>query len=1314
MSFAQERLWFLEQLEPGTSLYNVSQAFRLTGPLEEGALRSALDTIVARHEALRTTYEAPAGLPVQLIHPPRPVDWAAIDLSNTAEGCRDSEVQACVIQEARRPFDLSSDLMLRARLLRLASEDHVLLLVAHHIATDGWSTDLLLHELSALYTAKVRGEEPDLPVLPAQYADCARRQRELLQESVFERDLAYWRSQLEGISHLSLPTDRARSTEFDCRGDSVSMRLPSSLADRLKRLGREERSTLFMVLLGSLMVFLRSYAGQDDICVGAPIAGRTRADQENLIGFFVNMLILRQDLSGQPTFRDVLRSVRDTCLEAYDHQELPFERLVTELQPKRVRNRNPLFQVTLALQHAEPRSAQLAGLISTRVPIPMETSKFDLGVKAQESTAGLLLTMTYSTAIFDRSTAQRMLQHFCRLCEAIGEHPAEPIDSIPLAIDSEAQERIRALSQTDRLYPRESTIQQEFENQVAKTPDAIAVVFGNRRMTYGQLSRRSDRLAHHLRRAGAQPGSLVGVCMERSPEMIVSLLAILKAGAAYVPLDRHQPRGRLQRIIELGRPACVLSHSDVAKTLPRGTAPILRVDELQDDIGQEQTAAPSRADGTADGLAYVMFTSGSTGHPKGVEITHRGVLRLTKGVDYVDLADRPRILQLASLAFDASTFEIWGALLNGGQCVLSTERIPSVSKLGTLLRDFQIDILWLTATWFNAIVDEDATVLSTVRQLIVGGEPLSVPHVVKALGVLQETSIVNGYGPTEGTTFACCYQIPSQFDSRRSSIPIGRPISNTQVYILDSRARPTPIGVPGELCIGGDGLARGYLEDPILTAERFIPNPFTNRLGDRLYRTGDRVRLLPSGEIEYLGRLDRQLKIRGFRIEPGEIEHVLRQHPDVGDVRVLLHDSQRGDPVLAAYVLPAYEGSLDLGSLKALVSKQLPEYMIPAFYVPVPEFPLTVGGKTDLRALPAPSGDARREEAPLVLPRTKSERRMHEIWRRLLKVEHISIRDSFFDLGGHSLLAVRLIARVENALGVRLSLSALFDHPTIEALVQAVDGGHPRPSRSTVVCLQKGDGGPPFFCIPPAASSVNHFARLVQALSPDIPFYGIQALGLESDEVPQDRMEEMAASYIADMRAIQPSGPYFIGGRCLGGYVAYEMALQLLDHGEDVALLALLDPPLPPGERRDLRYYVWRAGYFRRRKQLTRAVLRRARWTVRQAQRLRVLRYLGSRYTRRIQRTYKAHLHAQNTYVPRAYSKKITFFASRKEYAPDDSRPLWKNLTSGGFELHLVPGTHRTMSQGSHLQTLAQELENVIREARLCSRTADLQRERQS
>ncbi|MFC2099378.1 amino acid adenylation domain-containing protein [Candidatus Bipolaricaulota bacterium] len=1314
MSSAQERLWFLEQLEPGTSLYNVSLAFRLIGPLAEEALQSALDTVVARHEVLRTTYEAPDGLPVQLIHPPCPVDWAAIDVSKTAEGRRDGEVQARVIQEARRSFDLSSDLMLRARLLRLAPNDHVLLLVTHHIATDGWSTDLLLHELSVLYTAKVRREEPDLPVLPVQYADCALRQREHLQGSVFERDLAYWRRQLEGVSRLSLPTDRARSAEFDCSGAAVSVNLPPSLADPLKRLGREEKSTLFMVLLGAMMVFLRSYSGQDDICVGAPIAGRTRADQENLVGFFVNMLILRQDLSGEPTFRDVLRSVRHTCLEAYEHQELPFERLVSELQPTRVRNQNPFFQVTLALQHGEPRSPQLAGLISEFVPIPTETSKFDLGVKAQESTAGLLLTMTYSTAMFDRSTAQHMLQHLYRVCEAIGERPAEPIDSIPLAIDCEAQERFRALNQTDRSYPRESTIQQEFENQVAKTPDAIAVVFGSRRMTYGELSRRSDHLAHHLRRAGAQPESLVGVYMERSPEMIVSLLAILKAGAGYVPLDPHQPRGRLQRIIELSRPACVLSHSDVAGIPLPGSVPTLVVDELQDATGQEQTAAPFRADGTADGLAYVMFTSGSTGRPKGVEVTHRGVLRLTKGIDYVDLADRPRILQLASLAFDASTFEIWGALLNGGQCVLSTERIPSVSEIGSLLRDFQIDILWLTATWFNAIVAEDPTVLSTVRQLIIGGEPLSVPHVVKALRVLQETSIVNGYGPTEGTTFACCYQIPADFDPRRGSIPIGHPISNTEVYVLDSRARPTPVGVPGELCIGGDGLARGYLEDPILTAERFIPNPFTNRLGGRLYRTGDRVRLLPSGEIEYLGRLDRQLKIRGFRIEPGEIEHALKQHPDVGDVRVVLHDSQRGDPVLVAYVLPAHEGSLALGSLKAFVSKQLPEYMIPALYVPVPEFPLTPGGKTDHRALPAPSGNARMEESSLVPPRTKSERRMHDIWHRLLTVEHISIRDSFFDLGGHSLLAVRLIARIENAFGVRLSLAALFDHPTIEALGQAVDERHPRPSRSTVVCLQKGDGGPPFFCIPPAASSVNHFARLVQALSPDIPFYGIQALGLESEEVPQDRMEEMAARYIADMRAIQPSGPYFIGGRCLGGYVAYEMALQLLDHGEDVALLALLDPPLPPGERRDLRYYVWRAGYFRRRKQLIRAVLRRAQWTVRQAQRLRVLRYLGSRYARRIQRTYKAHLHAQNTYVPRVYSEKITFFASRKEYAPDDSRPLWKNLTSGGFELHLVPGTHRTMSQGSHLQTLAQELENVIREARLCSRTADLQRERQS
>jgi len=1306
MSFAQERLWFLEQLEPGTSVYNVSLAFRLTGPLVEEALRNALDAIVARHEVIRTAYEAPDGFPIQSIHPPCRVDWAKIDLSTFAEGQRDDEAQTRVLQEAHRPFHLSSDLMLRARLFFLAPHDHILLLVMHHIATDGWSTDLLLHELSVLYNAEVHGEVPRLPELAIQYGDYALGQRGRLRGSILDRDLVYWRRQLEGAAPLSLPTDYTRPAEPDYHGSTVAVSLPTSLADRLKRLAREEDATLFMVLLAILMVFLRRYSGQDDICVGAPIAGRTRSDVENLVGFFVNMSVLREDLSGKPSFRNFLRSVRHTCLEAYEHQELPFERLVAELRPMRARNRTPLFQVALSLQHGDPRSPEFSRLTSERVLIPETTSKFDLGVAVRDSTTGLLVSMTYSTALFDHLTMQQMLQYFCCLCDAAVDHPEDGIDSMPPPIDRATEERTRALNRTDRSYPRESCIQQQFANQVAESPEAVAVSFGKRQMTYRELDQRSDRLAHYLCREWAHSESLIGVYMERSPEMIVSLLAILKAGAAYVPLDPYQPRDRLRRMIEESRPRCVLSSSGVSSALPSETVPILLIDKLQEDIAQERAAAPLHMDVAAERLAYVMFTSGSTGRPKGVEVTHRGVLRLVKGVDYVHLADRPRIPHLASPAFDASTFEIWGALLNGGQCVLSTDRIPSASNLACLLRDFQADTLWLTATWFNAIVDEDPMALSTVRQLIIGGEPLSVPHVDRALRVLRETSIINGYGPTEGTTFACCYRIPADFDPRRSSVPIGRPIANTKAYVLDSQTRPVPTGAPGELCIGGDGLARGYLGDPGLTAERFIPNPFADRPGERLYRTGDRVRLLPSGDIEYLGRLDQQLKIRGFRVEPGEIEHILKQHPDIGDARVALHKSQRGDEVLVAYVIPAPGATIVVDSLKAYASKQLPEYMVPAFYIPLLRFPMTPSGKTDLHSLHALPDHVQAEGSPPVSPRTEIEKRMQLIWSQLLRSETVGIRDSFFDLGGHSLLALRLIARIEKTFGVSLPLSVLFAYPTIEALCQAVQERDPRLSRSTAVCLQKGDGGTPFFCVPPAASSVNHFAQLIRTLSPDIPFYGLQALGLGRDEVPQDRVEDMAARYVADMRIIQPNGPYFIGGRCLGAYVAFEMALQLVDIGEDVALLALLDPTAPPGIRRGFGYYVQRASYFRLRKQLVRAVLRRVRWSLRQAERLWVRRYLGSQNTRRIQRVYAAHMRAQSMYGPHIYSGTITLFSPQQEYAPGDSRPLWRKMTSGGFELHLVPGDHRTMSQDPHLQTLVRELEGVIYEARRRTRAA--------
>ena len=1316
MSFAQEGLWLLEQQEPETSTYNLPLAFHLTGPLVEQALQEALDAIVARHEVIRTSYEASEGVPVQVIHPPCPVDWAKFDLSTLPEGRCDDEVQAHVIQEAHRPFDLSSDLMLRARLFRLASEDHILLLVIHHIATDGWSTDLLSHELSVLYNASVNSEEPKLPEQTIQYADYALRQRERLQGSLLERDLAYWRRQLEGASRLRLPTDRARGAKPDHHGASVSVNLPTSLADQLKRLGREENATLFMVLLAVLMVMLRRYTGQDDICVGAPIAGRIRSDVENVMGLFVNMLVLREDLSGEPSFRDFLRSVRDICLEAYEHQELPFELLVAELQPARVRKQIPFFHVTLSLQHSDPRSPQFARLTSGRISIPATTSKSDLGIAVRESSSGFMVSMTYATTLFDRETIQRALVHYEVLLSGIAEDANRPISEIPMLPAAERHRLLVEWNDTQRAYPENRCIHELFEAQAERTPDRIAVVFGDESLTYRELAERVERLAMRLQRHGVRRNVPVGIRLERSLNLLVSILAVLKAAGAYVPFDLTAPRGRLMFMLKDAGVRYLITQRSLNSDLSTWMGERIVVDgtptvkERANDVPVVERSLPGDA-------ACIFYTSGSTGKPKGVMHTHRGVVNHLRSA-CASMAVHPDdvVLQIASPAFDMSLRDLIGPLIHGACVVLLSEwqaRDPS-EIVSTLQSQNVTAILGIVPSLLADLVDTvsvQRAQIPTLRFVATAGETYSRDLAQKTLATFgQQVRLYNCYGPTEGTGISTVYRI-ADVPPDQTSIPIGRPLPNVNVYVLDRSLHLTGIGIPGEIYLAGQGVAKGYVNRPELTAERFIRNPFDSDA--ILYKTGDRGRWLASGDLEFLGRADRQIKLRGYRIELREIEAVLCEHPGVHQAVVEVYEPVSGEQRLAAYVVSdATSGNLAV-SLRERLREHLPRYMLPSQFIVLDKLPLTPRGKVDHAALSLLLPTQRSPIEAIVEPETAVEKSIAEIWKNILSVDQIGVHDDFFDFGGHSLLAVRLIARIEKTFGVSLPLSVLFEYPTIEALSQAVQERNPRLARSTVACLQKGDDGLPFFCVPPAASSVNHFAQLVQALSSDIPFYGMQALGLEPGEMPQDRIEDMATRYIADMRAVQPNGPYFIGGRCLGAYIAFEMALQLLDSGEDVALLALLDPTAPPGMPRDLRYYVRRAGYFSRRKQLVHAMLRRIRWTLRQVQRLRVLRYLGRQHTRRIQRTYKAHLHAQKTYAPGVYSDTITFFAPREEYSPDDSRPLWKNVTSGGFELHLVPGNHRTMSKDPYLQTLAQELQNVIYEARQRTREAAHKKEEQ-
>ena len=1312
MSSAQERLWFLEQFEPGTPLYNVTYALRLRGSLQPSLLRDAVRRIIARHEPLRSVFAAPDGEPYSYLLPAGGDDWRMEDLSEIPETERERELNECLAKEARRPFDLSSDLMLRTRLYRLAPNEHVLLLVMHHIATDGWSTQLLVGELTALYNAAVRGETPVLPPLAMTYSAFVEWQHERLRGDGFERDLAYWRRKLAGAPPATdLPIDRARPPEPAVDGEDVGGAVDAVTLGGLSRLAREENATLYMVLLGVLMVLLRRYSGQEDLCIGTPSAGRMCPESEGLVGFFVNMLVLRETVRGPETFRELLRQIRTTCLDAYEHQQMPFDRLVAKLPIERIRNLSPLFQVTLMLRSGAHEAPRFDGLTAARIEVSTETAKFDLSVFAQVFDEGLQLRMTYPTSLFETANMRRMADQFCFLCREVAEQPDRCVESLALEPPAQSLLRLEELNRNDGAYPRDSTIAKEFRAVAARTPDATAVRQGCSTLTYRELDLCSDRLAHTLHELGTEPGDAIAVYAGRRPEMITALLGILKAGAGYVCLDPQQPVEWLAGIVESAGCELIVSSAATAapSTLLRGGRHEVCVDRIVSETTPEATSTRTSGSVTvpATGLACLMFTSGSSGRPKGVRISHRGVLRLVTGENGMGLGTDTCMLQMASPTFDAATFEIWGPLLNGGECVLAAEGIPTVHELGEQLRACRINTLWLTATWFNAIIDEDASALATVRHLFIGGEALSVSHVHRALRELPDTTIINGYGPTEGTTFTCCYRIPRQLDRRARSVPIGQPIGNAKVYVLDNKMRPTAAGVPGELYIGGDGLALGYL-DKEQEAGRFVAAAPEFETGGRLYRTGDRVRLLPSGDLDFLGRSDRQMKIRGFRVEPAQIEHVLAEHPAVQracvDRRRLTPD---GPPILVSYVLPAAGTTIESDALRSFLSSRLPSYLVPAAYVPVSEFPRTITGKIDIAALPDPCDLLRGDPAADEPPRTDTEKRIAEIWKRLLRIDHVGVHSDFFELGGHSLLAVRLVAQLQSALGVSLPLSVLFDCPTIASLSTRIDRTGPGEARSTIVPLRVHEGARRFFCIPPAGASVYHFSEWIGHMSPKLSFYGIQPLGLEPGEITHTSVQEMAARYIEDMRAVQSSGPYYIGGRCFGAFVAFEIARQLVSQGEAVGLLALIDPTSPPGVPRRARYYAGRVAYFKRRGKLLFAVIRHLRARITRLRLLWIRRLFANAPTRRLARVLRVHCRAQEAYRPEPYAGDILFLGAKEEYHPEDSRALWKKLTTETFDVHLIPGNHRTITAKPNLPVFVRTLEQRILSAPDAGRDSD-------
>jgi amino acid adenylation domain-containing protein len=1303
LSFAQKRFWFIAQLDPQSPAYNIARALRMTGCLSVSALRETLRRIVARHDALRANFDTVNGEPMQFIRRGSDVKVPIIDLQDLSASARELAARRLIAEEALRPFDLTKDHLLRASVLRLGNEEHILLLTIHHIVSDGWSLGILTREIATIYSAITEQKPVDLPVLPIQYADFARWQEKWLQSESLEKHLSYWRRQLAETSDvLALPLDRPRPAVQTFRGGHYSTSFSSRLHDAVAELSRRERATLFMVLLAAFQTLLMRYSGQRDIVVGSPIAGRNQVETEDLIGCFVNSLVLRTDFSGNPTFLELLRQVKETALEAYENQNVPFEKLVEELHPERSLSRSPIFQVMFALQ-TQPRSAlRLPALSISPIERETEAAKLDLSLYMLAAEDGLEVYFEYNADLFNLSTVRRMAQHLQILLEEIVANPDRRISEFSLIDDAERRLLLVEWNQTRSEFPRNTCVHDLFEKEAARRPDAVAIELAGESMSYGELDRRANQLAHYLRKRGVVAEAAVGICAERSFEMIVGLLGILKAGGVYVPLDPHYPQERLSFMLEDAGASVLLLQERLRDRLPPKSATVIALDTDWKNIAREsQEHLENHC--TAENLAYMIYTSGSTGRPKGVSVTHRGVVRLVRETNYARFGQDEVFLQFAPISFDASTFEIWGSLLNGARLVLAPPGLPTLAELGELIKDRRVTTLWLTAGLFHQMIETEVRSLGAVRQLLAGGDVLSPRHAEKA-AALSDCQLINGYGPTENTTFTCCYRVRAA-EKFAGSIPIGYPISNTEVYILDAEMKPAPIGVAGELYIGGDGLARGYVNDAILTAEAFLPHPFSANRGQRVYRTGDRARFLEDGRIEFLGRLDEQVKIRGFRIELGEIETVLSQHPRVRECAVLTLSGPNGDKRLVAYFVPQTKRRAQPEELRVFLKQKLPAYMVPTFFVELEKLPLTANGKVERRALPEPEM-GRTELKGRVAPRTDAEERLAQIWTRILGRRDIGLRDNFFDLGGHSLLAVRLMAEIEREFGQRLPLISLFQDATIEYLAEILSKGADSISWPTLVEIQPGGPRPALFCI--SAPNVNalgyHF--LARYLGSDRAIYGLQAQYPEDllGEHSQAVVDKVATEYLVALRKAQLKGPYQFVGMCRGAHIAFEMARRLVDEGEKVALLGVLDTWVMENTYNSFWYVEY---YFRRWADVARLGLR-PQWNLIKRKANDVINAIsgavsGSSGANPPKPT-KNPLHdvyfPGPDYAPRTYAGRISVFRARKQpfNRIRDEELGWGRLSTLGIDVHTVPGIHERLLREPSVQILARELRSRLLE----------------
>jgi amino acid adenylation domain-containing protein len=1341
LSFAQQRLWFFDQLQPNSPAYNMFHGLRLIGSLSLLACQRSMQEIVSRHEILRTLFVQENGIPHQVILPARQQLLPLIDLRAMPQAQREALARQLTYQEIHQPFNLIDGPLLRTTLLRLSDTEHWLLITCHHIVSDGWSSGILFNELSALYNAFLRGEPSPLPLLPIQYADYAIWQRQWLEGAELQRQISYWKQHLLGSpTVLELPTDRPRPPLQSYRGSTYTFVLPQILTHRLRMLSQQEGVTQFMTLLASFATLLYRYSGQNRLVIGSPIANRTHTEIEGVIGFFVNTLALHIQLPENPTFQRLLAHVREVTLNAYAHQDLPFEKLVEVLHPTRLLSHSPLVQVLFVLQNMPREAPSLAQLQLDFVNMSESTTRFDLVLAITPQGENLKASLTYNSDLFEMSTIRQMGEHFQRILESVVANLARRLNDLALLSEAEIEQQLIAWQPAggnamQQDYPEAVCLHQLFEAQVEHIPDEIAVTFEDQTLTYNELNLRANQLAHALQALGVKPDVMVGMCLERSLEMIIALLAVHKAGGAYVPLDPAYPQERLASMVDDSQVSILLTQTSLVEHLPSKEVVLMCLDTYWQTERSKPTENPCSGV-QPDNSICMIYTSGSTGKPKGVMNTHRGVSNYVQWMQKeCHLSIKDRVLQKAPFSFDASIWEFFWPLIAGAHLIIARpDGHRDASYLVSLIEEQQVTTLHFVPSMLHVFLLESdlETRCRSLKRVFCGGEALMFDMQERFFKRFAHTSLYNRYGPTEAAIAVAYWEC--RRGSFETTIPIGRPIANIQLYILDKAMQPVPIGVPGELYIGGVGVARGYFNRPELTAEKFICDPFSGRKGARLFRTGDLSRYLPDGTIEFLGRNDTQVKLRGFRLELGEVEAVLISSPAIQQAVCIVRKDHANDQRLFAYIVTDQDHKHEHLEkiLRQYLHEHLPAYMIPQHFVFLDALPLTPNGKLDRQALPTPEWTHSVREK-YVAPQTTLEAQIATIWQDLLRIDKVGIYDNFFELGGHSLLAAHATNKLQKICPVNVSLVQFFSASTLAELAQMIEQAsqtigkgkkasptiEPSPlfplqeTTGSLVAIQPSGSKSPFFCVHEASGNVLSFYHVASYLPKDQPFYGFQSRGIDGKHEPFTKIEDMASYYLELLSTVQPEGPYFLGGWSMGATVALDMAQRLQKQGQQVALLvsfdgwgarfehealenspALDDASLTADFAQDYDLPVLQDKF------LSLAQEEQVHYLMQQAKKVGLL-STGAEVSqiRRLLHVYKSNVRAAKSYrIREVYQGNFVLLRASEPHSKGLKDPTkgWSRILPQEVKIQDIPGNHHTIFRAPHVQLLAERLHAII------------------